>query len=344
MKSIAIHTVMTLLSLSYSATSSAGISWCESGASNNLSALRNEVRQKLLPESRAIERVHTEGTLPHQGIWDQSVEAEKDWPVMRDLALLWRQQHQSEDLNTLSRLLSDWGTRYQPSFNPIDETNLDAYIDAYAISRDDLSPTVRKTAEQFIRALGEGYLTRMERDFRLSDGRWINNWNSHRVKLATLAAAALSDDSMWRRARTQYQAHLNRNLYADGTTVDFEERDALHYVVYDLEPLARAALAARLRNEDWLDMKNGQRASLEDALDWLAPYASGEKIHEEFVHSRVRFDYQRRDAGLPGYAGIWDKQLASNLYAMAARLNPKYLQLSSQLQPLRGWMAACWSK
>lgn len=316
--------------------------WCTDPTAGRLTPLRNEVKQKLLPESRAIERVHTEGTLPHQGIWDQSTEARKDWPLMRDLALLWQAQHQPEDLAALSRLLTDWGTRYKPSFNPVDETDLDAYIDAYAISRDALAPPVRGVAQRFIRQLGEGYLDRMEHDFKPSDGRWINNWNSHRVKLATLAAVALDDPGLLARARTQFIAHLGRNLREDGSTVDFEQRDALHYVVYDLEPLTRAALAAHLRGENWLSLKGSTGASVADALNWLAPYAKGDKSHEEFVHSRVKFDYQRRDAGLPGYSGVWDTQLSSSLYGMATILDPKYAAVSRQLKPLGGWMAACW--
>lgn len=193
-------------------------------------------------------------------------------------------------------------------------------------------------AQRFIRQLGEGYLSRMEHDFKPSDSRWINNWNSHRVKLVTLAAAALDDKAMWARSRTQFIAHLGRNLRKDGSTLDFEERDAIHYVVYDLEPLTRAVLAAHLRGENWLGLKGSTNASVADALDWLAPYAKGDKTHEEFVHSRVKFDYQRRDVGLSGYS-----ELSSNLYAMAAILDPKYAAISQQLKPLGGWMAACWN-
>lgn len=318
--------------------------WCVNAKAERLLPLRNEVKKNLSPESRAVERVHTEGTLPHQGIWDQSVEAKKDWPVMRDLALLWQEQRKLEDLAALSRLLTDWGTRYQPSFNPIDETDLDAYIDAYAVTRDALAPPVRRIAQRFIRQLGEGYLNRMEHDFKPNDGRWINNWNSHRVKLATLAAVALDDEAMLARARTQFISHLGRNLRKDGSTVDFEDRDALHYVAYDLEPLTRAALAARLHGENWLDLKGSTGVSVSDALDWLAPYAKGDKTHEEFVHSRVKFDYQRRDAGLAGYSGVWNTELSSNLYAMATILDPKYAAISQRLSPLGGWMAACWGR
>ncbi len=45
-------------------------------------------------------------------------------------------------------------------------------------------------------------------------------------------------------AHQAFIAHLGRIIRADGTVLDFEERDALHYVVYDLEPPVRAAQAA----------------------------------------------------------------------------------------------------
>ncbi|MFX5817457.1 alginate lyase family protein, partial [Acinetobacter baumannii] len=77
-------------------------------------------------------------------------------------------------------------------------------------------------------------------------------WNSHRVKLAVLAAAALQDDRLWGRARQAFDAQVARNIRADGSTLDMEERDALHYVVYDLEPLVRAAQVAQGRGEQWL--------------------------------------------------------------------------------------------
>ncbi len=69
------------------------------------------------------------------------------------------------------------------------------------------------------------------------------------------------------------------NLCADGSTFDFEVRDALHYVTYDLEPLAIAALAAREHGEDWVTPR------LTAAVDWLLPYARGEKTH--VVHFEI---------------------------------------------------------
>lgn len=305
--------------------------------------MRRAVEKNLSPQSRAIAHVHTEGTLPHQGIWDASVEAERDWPLMRQLAQLWQAERKSEDAQALSRLLADWAGNYQPNFNPIDETNLDAYLDAYAIAREALDPVTQASARQFIRLLAEGYLQQMETGFRPRDGRWLNNWNSHRIKLAALAAAALNDQALWGRARQAFVAHLARNIRSDGATLDFEERDALHYVVYDLEPLLRAAQVAQKRGESWLKLTGNGGGSLEAALDWLTPYAMGEKVHEEFVHSRVAFDAKRSAAGLPGFSGSWKPEGSARLFAMAATLDARYAPVVQRLNPDGSSPWVCWS-
>ena len=316
---------------------------CPELSAGQLERLRHEVNKNLQPHSRAIARVHTEGTLPHQGIWDQSVEAEKDWTLMRDLALLWQAEKRSEDAQVLSRLLSDWAKTYQPSFNPIDETRLDAYIDAYVIANDALDPATQQAAQQFIRGLAEGYLQQLQEGFRPHDGRWVNNWNSHRIKLAALGAAALQDKELWASARRAFIAHIERNIREDGTTLDFEERDALHYVVYDLEPLVRAAQAAQwFASEDWLTLKGSRGGSVAAALQWLEPYARGERTHDEFVHSHVRFDAQRNAAGVKGFSGLWDRENAVPLYLMAATLDTRYLDITAQRQSYDKDVTMCW--
>jgi hypothetical protein len=286
--------------------------------------------------------VHTEGTLPHQGIRDASIEAERDWTLMRQLALLWQAERNSADALALSSLVSNWASIYEPDFNPIDETNLDAFIDAYAIASGALDVATRARAGQFIRRLADGYLQQLEGGFRPRDGRWINNWNSHRIKLAAMAAAALNDPDLWMRARQAFTAHLARNIRADGSTQDFEERDALHYVVYDLEPLTRAAQIAQGRGETWLWLKGSGGGTLAAALDWLTPYAMGEKSHQEFVHSQVAFDARRNAAGVPGFSGAWEPAGAARLFAMAATLDARYAPAARWLSPGDAPLLACW--
>ncbi len=72
------------------------------------------------------------------------------------------------------------------------------------------------------------------------------------------------------------------------------------------------------------------------AIDWLTPYAQGEKTHEEFVHSKVKFDAERAAAGMKGFAGPWDPAHSAALYQLAAALDPKYQPVFDKLSTAPG--------
>ncbi len=319
--------------------------WCSADVPPpaTLKSLLDDVARRSAPQPRAIARIHTEGTLPHQGIWDQSMEAKKDQQVIRELALSWRATHDAATLAQLAALLAAWSTLYQPSFNPIDETGFDTLIDAYAIARDALPAATGEYTAALLHNWAVGYLQRMEKPEHPGTGTWINNWQSHRVKLATMAAVALDDARLFESARGQFRKQLNQNLGADGTSIDFAERDALHYTVYDLEPLVRAAMAAQLRGEDWLHLRGDNGATLASGLDWLLPYARGERTHEEYVHTKVRFDLQRRDAGVAGFSGQWQPKSSADLYWLAATLDARYQPVAQALAGEPIWISACWA-
>ncbi len=289
-------------------------------------------------EPHALARVHTEGTLPHQGIYDQSREAMRDWPAMRDLALGFALTGEETYLRAVTRYFTAWLDVYQASLNPIDETGLDNVILAYDLAGKGLPDNLRQKMAQLMRALATGYLTVQPNTRK---GTTVNNWQSHRVKLITLSAFALNDPQLIASAQRTLQTQLDYNLRADGSTVDFEQRDALHYVVYDLEPLLTAALAAKAHGLDWYSMKSRNGASLETALQWLQPYATGERTHEEFAHTTVEFDRTRAKAGLSGFSGRWDPKISRLLYQLAGRLNPRWTTLATQLGPATPWLALC---
>lgn len=289
-----------------------------------------------------LAHVHTEGTLPSDPGSRASAAAERDWRIMLEDALAWRAAAGDEYLEAAQRFLGAWANTYRPDFNPIDETNLEALIETFAITRDRLDPKVRASAERLIRSLGKGYLARMDAALRARDPHaiWVNNWQSHRVKLATLAAVALGDRALFSRARAAFDRQRAANIHADGEVLDFAQRDALHYVVYDLEPLLRAALSARGMGEDWYRRTAGA-TPLSVAIGWLAPYAEGTKTHEEFVHSTVDFDAARAKAGVKGFTGPFDPKQARALFWMAAQFDGAYAPLAAKLGPEPPFLAAC---
>lgn len=278
-------------------------------------------------------RVHTQGTLPGQGIHDESERAERDWTLALHAAVAWRRTGNTELLGQVDRYLKAWSDIYRPSFNPIDETNLDQLFSAYVLTHDALSPATQAATTRLIRTLGSGYIERVQQRSGSTYINDINNWQSHRIKLIATAAAALNDPAMLATARKLFLAQVAANIHADGSTVDFAQRDALHYVTYDLQPLVQAALAVSPYSDGkgWLQARSATGSSVEAALDWLAPYAEGRRTHQEFVHTEEPFDIERRQAGLKGYDGTWDTHTSAALYAYAAVLLPRYRAPAARL-------------
>ena len=103
-----------------------------------------------------------------------------------------------------------------------------------------------------------------------------NNWNTWRV-----AIRAQIRDNFVRDAKGE----------TDGTSLDFVQRDALHYHVYDMSAWIMIADFTPCL----LDA-NGKR-DIEAGLSFLKPYYLGEKQHQEFVNTRVQEDRDRGRAG-----------------------------------------------
>ena len=313
-------------------------------ASSASKAMLAAAQRHLGDKPNPLPHLHTEGTLPNHGIREQSIAAEKDWPILRQAALAWRISGDRRYLKQVDNYLAAWAGVYRPDFNPIDETNLDMVINAYALTAADLSPETREASRRLISSLGNGYIAHIQQFHGPKKGTQTNNWQSHRIKLITVAAVALGDHAMLQQAFGLFKQQIADNVLPDGSVTDFHDRDALHYVVYDLEPLVQAALAAKADGGDWLHATvNG--TSLSAALDWLVPYANGERSHEEFVHTRVQFDKDRARVGEAGYSGTWQPKSSATLFWLAAQLDRRYLPVAKQLaeHPV-DWISVCYVK
>jgi hypothetical protein len=308
--------------------------WCAvpvAEASGRAGPVAARLARRLDEPPHAAAHVHTEHTLSGDPLREASLEAERDLPLMRDAALAWRAGAGDRYGVFAARHLSAWLAAYEPDLNPIDETNFDALIETYALLRP-ASPTQKRAGmDRWFRGWAQAYVDAMDRNRGARRGSWTNNWQSHRVKLVAMAAAAIDDPKLFDEARRLYWDQVEVNIAPSGEVLDFSERDALHYVVYDLEPLLQAALAARARGEDWWGARKPGGPSIEAAVRWLEPYAAGEKTHQEFARSTVAFDAERARHGEKGFSGAWDPSSAARLYWMAAEFDPTYRALAAKL-------------
>jgi hypothetical protein len=143
-----------------------------------------------------LPRLHTEGTLPHQGIRDQSIESEQDFDFTLAFAFAYRLTGDNRYLDAETRSLTAWSQVCQPSLNPIDETRFEPFILAFDLTRSNLPPATQQQVVTLFRTMAIGYLDWEDHN----PGKDIDNWNSHRIKLATLGAYLTGDATLIARA------------------------------------------------------------------------------------------------------------------------------------------------
>jgi len=288
------------------------------------SAILKFAAESLNASPDPLPRIHLEGTLPHHGIYDQSNVAVADFKIMCDLAIAWRMTGDARYLDAVNAYLVAWTSVYQISLNPIDETNFDQFIVAYDLVKEALPDSTRQKVTLLLRNMAEGYAGAVV--VKAGDA---GNWQSHRIKLLTLSAFALGDEDLIGKAHAAFSQHLAANIRPDGSVYDFRLRDALHYVTYDLEPLTMACLAAKMHGQDWFN--EGAPRSVAHAFDWLVPFVTGSQTHVEFVHSTIKFDKDRANAGIPDYIPHqWEPRASVPLLTVVAAVDPAHQQLCEQ--------------
>jgi hypothetical protein len=279
--------------------------------------------------------VHTEGTLPHKGTRDESLQAERDWPAARDLAVGYCVTGNAIYLAHADAILDAWLKTYQLNFNPIDETGLDQLFLAADILDNAMPPALFAQWQAFAAKMSAGYLVQIDKNANKAE-----NWQSHRIKLAAMASYVTADTGAIGHAESAFTTQLDGNIHSNGEVADYGKRDALHYVVYDLEPLTMAALAAHDHGENWYGIVAPGGATLPSALQWLSAYATGAQTHQEFNNSHVAFDMDRRNAGEPGFSGTWSPQTSASLYLYASALDRQWGDLAYKL----GGMPKLWQR
>lgn len=297
--------------------------------------LLRQADRALLRPPAALPVVHTEGTLPTAAGYKLAVQAKADWIAMAALASAYAVAHAADPSGARAaryrdgyeQYLSSWLDVYNISGNPIDESGLGHWLLAFRVAGQALTVPTQQRMRAFACKLSARYQQRMPP----SRGTSTNNWQSHRVKLAVMGALTCSTPALVNGAQQLFEEQVRANLAPSGQSIDFAQRDALHYVVYSLEPLVEAALFASFDERPLYRYTGPQGQSIARGLEWLLPYASGQRTHEEFVHSSVPFDKARADAGVAGYSGLFKPELARHLYWLAAQLDIRWAATSQDL-------------
>ncbi len=293
-------------------------------------SVERQAEEALEETPNPVAQIQTAGKLQGSPEKTETQEALKDMPRMRALGLAFALTGRKEYGQKAQAYLWAWAKTCQPPENAIDATNLEALLETYDLLRPHLAAQVRAVLDDWVRSVAQ---TLLDSDDP-SKGTYWNNHKSHRLKIAAMAAFTLNDTALESQVWGKLKSLLNRNLNPDGTTLDFMERDALHYQVYDLEPLLRAAMIyQRAGMGDLYRWKTDQGASLQNCVAFVVPFAKGEKTHAEYVHTTVKFDLERAENHEKGHAigGLFDPKAAIHCLELAQFFEPGLRELVGAL-------------
>jgi len=247
-----------------------------------------------------IDTLRTEGLLQGDPRKTATWNAIRDFQKMYALVFAWRITGRQEYFDKASVYLIAWADSNHSRGDPIDDTNLDPAIDAFDMMKDQLTSGENKRIGRWLRQTAEAEIhAGYNRSERATSH---NNWNSHRLKIIGEIGFAIGDKPLQAYAINGIKEQINHNLRPDGSSEDFISRDALHYHVYDVDPLLKLAIVLkRATGVDYYHYVASSGSSLEKSVQWLLPYLDGRQTHAEFVDSTVEFDRRRAQNGQAEY-------------------------------------------
>jgi hypothetical protein len=240
----------------------------------------------------------------------------KDMPKISALAWAWLVSQDGKYAQKGEDFILAWARENRPDGDPINETTLEPLIVGYDILRNQFAPRDRVTVDNWLRSMA---ITTW------NDSRHLcGNWQSHRLKTVGLVATVLQDNDLWNAVEDGFREQMNTSFQADGKSIDFDLRDAMHYHLFSVQPLLTLACVAHQRNHDWYGYQAKSGASLKLAVDFIKPFALGQETHTEFKHSKAKFDQTRAAAGQHEYTPhVWSTCNAGPVFAEASCVDPE---------------------
>ena len=113
-----------------------------------------------------------------------------------------------------------------------------------------------------------------------------NNFRTHQLKILLMLDRLLEDEKSLNKDKENLRQHINNNLLEKGVSIDYEERDALHYHTYNLEPWLEIAL-----------LEPNYLEKVEESYQFLIQQIKDDNIHNQFANSKQKIDAKRAKGG-----------------------------------------------
>lgn len=289
--------------------------------------MREAAEPHLLTEPRPLVVIHYEGLVNTD---PKRLATVKNLADMRYAGYLYRHWQASGDRGAeraLRRHILAWADTYQVTGNDVNENKFHPLLCAYASLRDTFFPDERERVDAWVEALAREHVREVENPTRKD----LTNRYTKRVRLAATLGLILNREEWIDAAIEGTRRFIRESLRADGSSWDLEHRDSLTYHISALRNPIDIAIV--LNDRDLYTWESKAGGSLKKSVDFVVPYATGEKEHEEWVNSKVDLDRRRAEAGLEKYrpGRIFEPKRALSLLEKAAYFDPSLMEIVRDL-------------
>jgi len=292
-----------------------------------IAELAAEVDPHLGEEARPLRVIHYEGLVNTNPKRIETVEDLRQMGHAANLVRYWQATGDEQAAATLAAWIEAWFTTYELTGNDVNENKFFPLLVAYYYLRDGFDPDRRGEIDAFVRELGELHAEAVR-----ESTHFTNRYTKH-VRLAAVSGMILEEEEWVELSRDGVRRFVGASLYGNGETRDLRRRDTLTYHSSSLRPAIQLAMLAGDEGPELYRWENRRGGSLEKSVDYVVPYAMGEKVHEEWVDSKVDLDRRRAEAGLEKYrkGRLYDPGDAMNLMELAAYFDPDLMDVVRHL-------------
>ena len=276
---------------------------------------------------RPLEVIHYEGLVNTDPRRIATVEKLREMAAVARLMRYWQVSGDARAAAALRRFITAWARTYRPTGNDVNENKLYPLLVAYHGLRGEFAADEKAAVDAWVSELGALHAAAVG-----TSTHYTNRYAKH-VRLAAIAGMILGKDEWVATAREGVRRFVSRSLYADGSSLDLKRRDTLTYHASGLRPVVELAMLAGDAGPALYKWESPEGGSIKRSVDFVVPYALGEKTRREWTHSKVDLDRRRAEAGLEKYQSgrAYDPKDALKLMEEASYFDPTLMRVVRHL-------------
>lgn len=279
--------------------------------------------QALKRNPQPVEVIKYEGLLENNPARIKTTESLKDADAVVSLIYAGYGKKDSRFGLKVKDFVLAWAEIYKPNGNPINENKLNAFFWGYFLFRKQFTKKEREKTENWLLEIAEKEMNNKNVP--------NNNWEAKRLKITGTIGCILNNEKLKNHSYEGFKKYINTAYFADGTSNDLETRDALHYHISGLTPCISAFinLSKFDRRFDLFEYESETGSSVKKSVEYVVPFATGEKQRKEWTNSKVKLDRERAAAGFAEYqpGKLYEPENAYQMFEWACYYKPEWFSV-----------------